>query len=345
MKKFNLFLLGFVLLANSVNAQSAKDIFSSISIFPTEKEVSAQLKTNKPFEKILKGLDDNINKYEKTIDNEGEATSEEATNRLKELGVDENASEESMLSNMNISKADLEALDNMDDNNPAKIAMAMKIAQQYNNSNFAQQSKKQSLAMANRMQGLPENFTGGEISEAQANEMEKRGELITKVSEYNMEMMTTYSPIIRECESKISEFESDYDPEKECKALCEKLSNLKQDETDYNNHTATLAAINKYNREYHEIECQIAAKKLNHMLDILRSSYNKLKPNQNKLITMDDSMVQLNKNMKNGMENVTEVKNMLIEFAKMYKAVLEENTPAPAVQYKTWAEYEQKGMN
>ena len=345
MKKINLFLLGFVLFANSVNAQSAKDIFSSISTFPTEKEIAAQLKSNKPFEKILKGLDGNINKYEKTIDNEGEAATEEATNRLKELGVDENASEESMLSNMNISKADLEALDNMNDNNPAKIAMAMKIAQQYNNSNFAKQSKKQSLAMANRMQGLPENFTGGEISEAQANEMEKRGELITKVSEYKMELMTTYNPIIRECEGKIAEFESDYDPEKECKALYDKLSNLKQDETDYNNHAATLAAINKYNREYHEIECQIAAKKLNHMVDILRNSYNKLKPNQNKLITMDDSMVQFNKNMKNGMENVTDVKNMLIEFAKMYKAVLEDNTPAPAVQYKTWAEYEEKGMN
>ena len=57
MKKFNLFLLGFVLLASSVNAQSAKDIFSSISTFPTEKEIAAQLKSNKPFEKILKGLE------------------------------------------------------------------------------------------------------------------------------------------------------------------------------------------------------------------------------------------------------------------------------------------------
>ena len=341
MKKINLFLLGFALLTSTANAQSAKEIFNSISTFPNEKEILAELKTEKPFNKILTDLNDKINKYDNSLDNTEELAPE---NYLKQMGVEDESDNEKVLSNMNISKADLKALEEMDDDNPAKLALAMKISMQYNNSDFAKQANQQGLAMANRMHGLPEDYKGGELTEEQEAEIEKRGELIEKVSEYKVELMTTYHPIVRECDQQLNTFSNDYEEDKESKELYDKLNNLKRDKTDSDNHAATLAAINKFNREYHDIYSQIVAKKLNKQLDILRNTYNKLKPAQEKLIKMDESMVQFNKNMKNGMENLNEVREMLIDFAKMYKTTIEGNVPQPLKIYKTWEEYQTEDM-
>ena len=207
------------------------------------------------------------------------------------------------------------------------------------------QVNKQNRAMTNKINGLPENYSGEELTEEQAAEMEKRSELAGKVSEYTLEMIQTFKPIIMNCENEINSLSNEIDNDPAYDALYNKLNNIQQDETDFNNHTATLAAINKYNREYHAIYSQIAAKKINQNLDILKNTYNKLKPHQNKLIEMDEAFVKHNKNMQNGMENINDVREMLIEIAKMYKTAIEENTPQPLKQYKTWEEYETEGMN
>ena len=119
-----LLILSLALVTSEAKAQSAKEILSVISSFPTEKEILAQLNTNTPFEAILKGLNEKIDKYDKAINNTEETLSENSQKRMEELGIDENTTQESMLSNMNVSKDDLEALEKMDDNNPAKIALA-----------------------------------------------------------------------------------------------------------------------------------------------------------------------------------------------------------------------------
>lgn len=338
LKKINYFLLGFVLLTTYANAQSVSDMFNSIKSFPNEKEVLAQLKSNKPFEAQLKALNDNIEKYEKAFEKANGEANEEELNNMKELGVDENTTQEDMLSKMNISQSDLSALENMDDNNPAKIALAMKMMQNYNNSDFMKKVTQQNMAKVNRMNGLPENFRGGELTDEQSSEMEKRSELMQKVSEYKIELMTQIRPVFDQLVGSVENFNSDYEDDEK---IMNKISNLEQDKTDYNNRAATLAAINKYNRESHALYCELAAKKISKRMELIKNGFNKLKSYQKKLEEMDKAFVQFNKNMNNKMENINEAREMLIEFSKLYKASLEDDVPMPLKQYKTWKEYEE----
>ncbi len=338
MKKINYLLLGLVLLATNANAQSVSDMFKSISAFPNEKEVLAQLKSNKPFEAQLKALNANIEKYEKNIEKANGEVSEEELNNLKELGVDENTTKEDMLSKMNISQSDLSALDNMDDDNPAKIALAMKMMQNYKNSDFMNKVTQQNMAKANRMNGLPENFKGGELTDEQSAEMDRRSDLMEKVSEYKLELMTQIKPVFDQLAGSVESFNSDYEDDEK---IQNKISNLEQDKTDYNDRAATLAAVNKYNRELHALYCELAAKKINKRLELFKSGFNKIKSYQKKLEEMDKAFVQFNKNMNNKMENINEARTLLVEFSKLYKASLEDDVPMPLKQYKTWKEYEE----
>ena len=338
LKKINYYILGFVLLTTNANAQSVSDMFNSISAFPNEKEVLAQLKSNKPFEAQLKALNANIEKYEKNIEKANGEVSEEELNNLKELGVDENTTKEAMLSKMNISQSDVSALENMDDNNPAKIALAMKMMQNYKNSDFMNKVTQQNMAKVNRMNGLPEDFKGGELTDEQSAEMDRRSELIEKVSEYKLELMTQIKPVFDQLVGSVESFNSDYEDDEK---IQNKISNLEQDKTDYNDHTATLAAVNKYNRELHDLYCELAAKKINKRMELIKNGFNKLKSYQKKLEEMDKAFVQFNKNMNNKMENINEARTMLVEFSKLYKASLEDDVPMPLKQYKTWKEYQE----
>ncbi len=267
--------LSLALISSNANAQSAKEVFSVISTFPTEKEILAQLNSDRPFESLLKNLNEKIDKYDNAINSTEEAVSE------KSIGL------------------------------------------------FLQQ-----------------NLNVGEMTEEKAAEMENQYELMAKIGEYNLELIQTFKPIMMDCENELSELNNRSDDEDPTyKALYEKLSSIKQDKTDYNNHVATLAAINKFNREYHAVYSQIATRKISQNLDILKKAYDKLKPHQNKLVQMDEDMVKNNKNMKNGMENINDVREMLIEFVKMYKEAIVNNVPSPLKQYKTWKEYEEEDKN
>ena len=272
-KWFIVFILA--LISSNVNAQSAKEIFSIISTFPTEKEILAQLNSDRPFESLLKNLNEKIDKYDEAINNTEEAVSEKSINLF-----------------------------------------------------------------------LQQNINVGEITEEKAAEMEDRYKLMAKIGEYNLELIQTFKPIMMGCENELSELNNKSDDEDPTyKALYEKLSSIEQDKTDFNNHAATLAAINKFNREYHAVYNQIATRKISQNLDILKKAYDKLKPHQNKLVQMDEDMVKNNKNMNNGMDNINDVREMLIEFAKMYKEAIVNNVPSPLKKYKTWEEYETEGMN
>ena len=272
-KWFIVFILA--LISSNVNAQSAKEIFSIISTFPTEKEILAQLNSDRPFESLLKNLNEKIDKYDEAINNTEEAVSEKSINLF-----------------------------------------------------------------------LQQNINVGEITEEKAAEMEDRYKLMAKIGEYNLELIQTFKPIMMGCENELSELNNRSDDEDPTyKALYENLSSIEQDKTDFNNYAATLAAINKFNREYHAVYNQIATRKISQNLDILKKAYDKLKPHQNKLVQMDEDMVKNNKNMNNGMENINDVREMLIEFAKMYKEAIVNNVPSPLKQYKTWEEYETEGMN
>ena len=279
MKKLNVLLLGFALICGNSYAQNVQEIFNSVSNYPNESQIIAQLKSNKPFDTQLKSLNDTLNKYEKSIGNLTQQAGDLEQDQLNQLGMTKDATEESIYANMGISKADLAALealgkDDEDSPNPAKLALAMKMAQNIQNSNFNKQAQAHSRTMANRMQGLPDNFKGGELSKSQSDEMDRRSDLTTKVAEYKMELLQKINPIMAMFENELEDFSSNY---QEDEALQEKMSNLPYPDT------SSLASINKYNKDTHDYACQIAAKRISKQLEIVKKAYNKLKAEQTKL--------------------------------------------------------------
>lgn len=157
---------------------------------------------------------------------------------------------------------------------------------------------------------------------------EKAQEKVLSLSDIQMELMTMHGKYANQIEELDNSEEDD-------SIYAEKYSML---QSKYNK--SELSVVNQFFKEVYALDCEFAAKKINKRMKVIRDYYNELTEKKAKIIELDEANNEFYMLMGNNISVMTNpVRQALVEFAKLYKKVLEENHPNSLIQYKSMKEY------
>lgn len=312
-KSISLLVLALLLVVGSANAQSAGEILDVLYKMPASSELISKMKSGDHFTSQLKALEKLQEAYENARNSEECAAEEEIINKRNDL-----------LDAMGISQADLELIQSMSKDDPRRIAMAMQMSQRSRN------------VSATKMM---EAAGYGSNTEEQAMNMENRAAITEKFGEARCGFDENIQPILDRC---FSEYESYCeDDDSEVAAARERFSNLRQPSRKGKNKDQELAEMNKYYKDYYDLECEVSGIAKKKKAAILEKCLKALKSKRDTIVSYDNISEKYGK--MNGMAlSSGYIREPLMDMVEKYVSILCE-TPN-LVQFKSWKQLQESNQ-
>ncbi len=181
--------------------------------------------------------------------------------------------------------------------------------------------------------GMPNMQTDPEGWEKAMSKLTAIQEKMVSLNEIQMDLMRMHGKY----SNMLNEFDNSYENDP---VYLEKYSMLQSKNKITGNAATDLANVNQFFRDVYALDCEAAAKKIDKRMEVIRQYYQELTSRKAKIIELDEATSEMFTLMGNKASAMTNpARSALIEFAKLYKRVLEEDLPRPLMQYKSMKEY------
>lgn len=181
--------------------------------------------------------------------------------------------------------------------------------------------------------GMPNMQTDPDGWEKAMSKLTTVQEKMISLNDVQMHLMTIHGKYANMMQELDDTYEND-------PVYLEKYSILQSKSKITGNPATDLANVNQFFRDVYALDCEESAKKIDKRMEVIRQYYKELMSEKARIIELDEITNEMYTLMGNNAAVMTNpVRSALVEFAKFYRRVLEEDLPRPLQQYKSMKEY------